>query len=166
MKLYEYDAEIQAVIEQADPETGELPEELAETLDNLIAGQRDKAERYLGYLAMSYRNEAAEAEAIKAEKLRLAELQKQAERRAEGVKRQLARIMETYSVGKLTTERGQKLSWRKSTAVVVEDSKQIPLDYWVPQDPALDKQAISTVLKAGGEIPGVRLDERQNVQVR
>jgi hypothetical protein len=42
-----------------------------------------------------------------------------------------------------------------SLVVVAED--QIPVDYWVPQPPKLDRQSLLIALKRGGEVAGAQL---------
>ena len=62
MRIYEIDREIEALLEECDPETGEAlfdEEKLA-----ALEAQRETA---VEQLALGYKNLAAEAEAIKAE---------------------------------------------------------------------------------------------------
>lgn len=40
---------------------------------------------------------------------------------------------------------------------IIEDEVSIPSDYFVPQDPRIDKNALTADLKEGREIPGARL---------
>jgi len=42
-------------------------------------------------------------------------------------------------------------------SIVVTSEQEIPGSYWVPQPPKLDRQALLTELKRGGEIPGTQL---------
>ena len=42
-------------------------------------------------------------------------------------------------------------------ALVVTSEQAIPSDYWVPQPPKLDRQALSSDLKRGKEVPGACL---------
>jgi hypothetical protein len=44
-----------------------------------------------------------------------------------------------------------------SPALVVTSEQAIPLDYWVPQCPKLDRQGLTADLKRGKEIPGACL---------
>jgi len=43
-------------------------------------------------------------------------------------------------------------------AVVYEDETAIPVGYWKPGDPVLDRVAVRADLEAGKEIPGARLE--------
>ena len=44
-----------------------------------------------------------------------------------------------------------------SPALLVMSESDIPHAYWVPQPPRLDRQALLTAMKRGGDIPGVQL---------
>jgi hypothetical protein len=50
-----------------------------------------------------------------------------------------------------------------SPALLVVTEEIIPLQYWMPQPPKLDRQAILNDLKVGEEIPGVQLGNREPV---
>lgn len=86
--------EINAQIEQAwgaavDPDTGEIINEKAlQELDGLTMQREEKLEN----LALYYKNLSAEAEALKAEKMRLAARQAAAEKRQRVLKSILQRL--------------------------------------------------------------------------
>jgi len=46
-------------------------------------------------------------------------------------------------------------------ALVVTDEKQIPIDFWKPQAPKLDREGLSAALKAGAVVPGAMLGNAQ-----
>ena len=46
-------------------------------------------------------------------------------------------------------------------SVVVTDEGQIPIDYWKPQPPKLDRQGLSVALKSGAAVPGATLGNAQ-----
>lgn len=86
--------EINSQIEQAwgaavDPDTGEIiNEEALQVLDGLTMQREEKLEN----LALFYKNLSAEAEALKAEKMRLAARQAAAEKRQRVLKSTLKRL--------------------------------------------------------------------------
>ena len=71
--LYELDAMIESLLEQEDPETGELLSDM-EQLEAVLMERDTKIEN----IALYIKNKTAEAEAIKAEKLALEKRQKSA----------------------------------------------------------------------------------------
>lgn len=77
--LYEINAQIEQAWNAAvDPETGEIiSEEAAQAVEQLTMAREDKIEN----LALYYKNLAAEAEALKNEKLALAARQSAAEKK-------------------------------------------------------------------------------------
>ena len=50
-----------------------------------------------------------------------------------------------------------------SPGLVVVSEENIPLDYWVPQPPKLDRQKVLTDLKHGSDIQGVQLSNPKPV---
>ena len=45
--------------------------------------------------------------------------------------------------------------------LVVTDQKQIPIDFWRPQAPKLDREGLFAALKSGAVVPGVMLGNAQ-----
>lgn len=160
MRLYEIDAAIEELLEQEDPETGELLCDY-EQLEALMMARETKLEN----VALYIKNKTAEAEAIKAEKLALEKRQRQANAKVERAKEFLARYLDGQ---KLTTPR-VAVSWRKSEAVEIgmgffaTDANERFLRY---RDPEADKAAIRAALKAGETVPGAELVVRQSMQIK
>jgi len=48
-------------------------------------------------------------------------------------------------------------------SLVVVTEEQVPDDYWVPQPPKLNRQALLNGLKTGQDIPGVQLSNRKSI---
>lgn len=88
--LYEINSQIEQVWGAAvDPDTGEIiNEEALQALDGLTMQREEKLEN----LALFYKNLSAEAEALKAEKMRLAARQAAAEKRQRVLKSILQRL--------------------------------------------------------------------------
>lgn len=61
------------------------------------------------------------------------------------------------------------VSYRSSSAVEIVDLSLIPTEFMkapkIP-DPAPDKTAIKDAIKEGKEVPGARIDERKNLQIK
>lgn len=164
MTLYEIDAAIMAVLEQADPETGELD---MDALDSLEMARTDKCEG----IALALKNQQAEADAIKVEVKALQERAKRAQKKADSLKGYLS-----YALAgeKLTTPK-VAVSYRRSTAVAqAPDAKldALPSEYKKIIIEA-NKSAIKDALKSpNGETAeklnslGWSLEERRSVVVK
>lgn len=159
MTLYEIDAEILSLMDQAvDPETGEINESVYEALDQLQMDREHKIES----IALVFKNAKADAEAYKAEKMSFAKKQADAEALAERMKGYLAYALngEKFKTSKVS------VSYRKSEIVNYTDIDMVPQQYIRYKDPEVDKVNLKDALKMGAKIPGVWLEEKQNVQVR
>lgn len=158
--LYEINAQIeQAWSAAVDPETGEIiSEEAAQAVEQLTMAREDKIEN----LALYYKNLAAEAEALKNEKLALAARQSAAEKKAESIKKYLASSMngEKYKSEKVA------ISWRKSESVSVDENAFLPDDYMTFKEPVPNLTAIKKALKAGEKIDGATLTSSSNIQIK
>ena len=149
MKLYEID---NAILECIDMETGEVID--AEKLDALNMERDAKIENVVLWI----KDLKAEAEAIKAEKLALAERQKVAENKAESLKKWLAYALqgEKFKTAKCS------VSFRKSESVEVTDEGLNNLmkehdELLTYKAPEPNKKAIKDALKDGLSVAGVQL---------
>lgn len=160
MKLYEIDQAIEACI---DWETGEILD--SQALDAL---QMERTAKLEG-VACWVKNLEAEADALKAEKDNLAKREKAARNKAESLKNWLAYALQGE---KLTTAKAA-ISFRKSESVEIpnqdlfviwaSDEHNHLLSYKQPEP---KMKAIKEALKAGIMLPGARLVERQNIQIK
>ena len=150
MKLYEID---NAILDCIDFETGEIID-----IDKLNELQLEK-ETKIENVALWIKDLKAEAEAIKAEKLALAERQKVAENKAESLKKWLAYALD-----------GQKFStarcavwFMKTEAVEVTDEGLENLmrggndELLTYKNPEPNKTAIKQAIKDGLNVQGVQL---------
>ena len=155
--LYELDAMIESLLEQEDPETGELLCDM-EQLEAVLMERDTKIEN----IALYIKNKTAEAEAIKAEKLALEKRQKSAANKAERAKG----FLEEYLKGQKFSTPKVAVSYRKSEQVEVsmafftEESNERFLRF---RDPEADKTAIKNALKAGETVPGAELVSKTNM---
>ena len=104
----------------------------------------------------------ADAKAIREREISLAERRKSKENKAE----QLTDYMNMILAGNKFECADFKASYRKSQAVEIMDAGKIPAPYLIVQDPKVDKAGIKTALKAGEEVPGAKLVERNNLSIR
>ena len=165
MTLYEIDRAIEmAIAEGIDPETGEI-------LDfSAVEALQMEREAKIENLALYVKNLTAEAAAIREEEKTLAERRKAKETKAERLKTYLA---EALGGAGFETAR-VKCSFRKSTAVNITDNvtllwylKSMSLDKCVKhKDPEVVKSEVAKLLKNGRDIPGVVLEERNNMTIK
>ena len=150
MKLYEIDS---AILDCIDMETGEVID--TERLDALQMERDAKVEN----VALWIKDLKAEADAIKAEKQKLAERQKSAENKAESLKKWLAYALDgqKFSTAKCA------ISFRNTESVEVTDEglqnlmrggKDELLTYKMPEP---NKTAIKQAIKDGLSVSGVQL---------
>ena len=157
MTIYEID---QALLSLIDPDTGEISD------FDAFAGLQMEREAKVESMALWVKNLNAEADAIKAEKDNLADREKSLRNKIKRLRNYLSEILqgEKFSSPKVA------ISYRKSTAVEIADEAEFisrgPKEYLIPQPPKIDKKAISASLKAGKEIPGASLVERNNIQIK
>ena len=149
MKLYEID---NAILECIDMETGEVID--AEKLDALNMERDAKIENVVLWI----KDLKAEAEAIKAEKLALAERQKVAENKVESLKKWVA-----YALGgqKFSTAKCA-VSFRNTESVEVTDEGLEALmkehdELLTYKAPEPNKKAIKDAIKDGLSVAGVQL---------
>ena len=167
MTIYDIDSRIAQIIDEAiDPETGEINEEAYTELEQLQMDRQTKCEN----IACLYKAANAEAAAIKAEKMKLAERQAQAEKRTESIKKYL---LYALNGEKLKTARCS-VSYRKSEAVEIKDEQAV-IDYcltlpdpykYMKVETSVKKDGIKDYIKENGPIAGAELVERVSVIVK
>lgn len=159
MKLYEID---NAILECIDMETGDVID--VERLNDLQMERDAKIEN----VACWIKDLKAEAEAIKAEKLALAERQKAAENKAESLKNWLAYALDGQ---KFSTARCA-VSFRKSEVVEVTPEGLENLmragndEYLTYAEPKPNKATLKQALKDGLSVDGVRLTQNTSAIIK
>lgn len=165
MKLYELENDYMALMQAI--EDGEIPEEaVADTLEAITGEIEVKADN----IACLLKNLKAEAEAIRAEELRLAERRKAKENTHERLKEYLSDVLQRTGIDKVETARN-KITFRKSESVEVDETfiawatehRDDLLKYSVP---TANKTAIKTAIKEGAEIVGAKLVSNRNIQIK
>jgi gamma-glutamyl phosphate reductase len=152
-KLYEIDKAIEDLI---DKETGEIKDEA--TFEEL---KMEKAEKVRN-IALLVKNLRSDAASYKAEEDAFKARRQAAEAKADW----LTGYLKKHLNGEAVKDTQFEITWRKSTATDVFDESKIPVDYkkWIA--PKVDKDAIGRALKAGQDVPGARLVERQNMSIK
>lgn len=162
MSLYNIVAEYGEKIAALDfAQTEEEVNAILAELDGLDDDLLDKAEQY----ARVIRNLEASVSGYETEIKRLQKSKKTYENAVMRMKEMLHTAMEVSGQRNIQTSIG-KWSIRKNPASVnVLDEKSIPPQYWIPQDPKLDKATILVELKAGAVIPGAQLQNKEGIRL-
>lgn len=165
-KLYEVADVLRQAIEAAeaavDMDTGELPEDWADFVNDV---QMERDAKALG-VACYVRELLAEADAVDTEKKRLDARAKALENRAERMKGYLAAFV---PAGEKLKNQSVSIGWRKSTSVdVCVPPETLPGEYvrTIPARVEPDKKLIGDALKEGTVIAGCTLVEKQNIQIK
>jgi len=142
---------------------GEVSEqELQEYLDSLEIQIEDKVKNVFAYS----KNLELYGNAIEDEIKRLKDLKKGYINRAEALKKYISYCMLKNGIKSVDTKIA-RFSFLKSTAVNIVNEELIPEQFMVTKTTVQpDKTAIKKAIKAGEEVPGALLDERDNLQIR
>lgn len=139
-----------------------------QTLQDTLEGMSGEVEERAQAVAHVARGMHAEAEAIKLWIKQAQERVKAVEARRERLESYLSEHLNACGITKVTGP-GIAISFRKSTSVEILDEAQIPREYMVrkpPPAPEVSKSLLSDALKKGVDVPGARLVERQNIQIK
>lgn len=148
---------INAMLEETGGElTPEIEEAMLITEENFIS----KAEAY-GATISEY---DAQAEACAQEIKRLQAFKKTCENVSKRMKERISDAMMTFDKDKVTAGTF-RFSFRKSTAVVVENEELIPEEYFRTERTICRKELMDA-LKAGEIIAGAMIETRQTLQMR
>ena len=155
MQLYKITDEIQAIMDQIDPETGELGDELGRQLDQL---EIDKGAKALA-LAKFMKSIDYEILAFKNEEKIMEAKRKRLETKFEG----LAQYLGQNISGETYKDAQASITWRASqgvkiTGIVADEYMRIKKEPNVSQ--------IKDELKAGKSIEGAILEDRLNLNIK
>lgn len=158
MTLFEINEQIQKAIELGfDPETGEILD--ASALEQLQIDRDEKIENICLYI----KDLKAEAVALDNEKNALEARKAAAEKKSDSLSRYLQAMLDGE---KFKTARCA-VSYRKTQAVNIVDESLLPNEYLrFKTTSAPDKTAIKDAIKAGKDVPGAMLEERQSMTIK
>lgn len=132
----------------------------------------DTLEAMAGDLEVKAQSVAHMVRAFEADAAAVAQWAKDAAARAKAIEARAERLRDylAHCLGAAGIEKvegpGVRISWRKSSAVVIDDEAQIPLSLIVWPAPRPDKAAIAAEIKAGRDVPGARVEVRRALQVK
>ena len=151
--LYKIDTEILACV---DAETGEIFD-----YERFAELQLEK-EAKIESICLWIKNLEAEATALKAEKDAFDQRLKATERKKES----LAQYITDCLDGKAFETTRVKVSFRRSEILEVADPSVIPVEFLKVPKVEVDKVGLKKAVKGGLVVDGVRLVERQNLQIK
>lgn len=160
--LYEAAATVRELLEQVDPETGELPEGY-EQARAIVA---TKAQSVAAFIL---ENEA-QASMVEAHAKALLDRVKTARKRSEWLKEYLRSHMDACGVLSIKSDDGTfscKLEKERDESVDVFDAAQLPPDYLretIKIEP--DKVLIKRALKDNFDVPGARLVKKDRLTLK
>ena len=154
--LYELVKEIENFDLQIDEETGEIL-----NMDELDALQLEKDTK-VENICLWIKNLKSDAEAYRTEKKAF----EQKIRAAENKAARLTAYVDYILAGDKFKSSKVSVSYRKSEQIECTDLLDVDDDYLRYKEPELDKKKIKDAIKAGIEVKGCQLVERQNLQIR
>ena len=160
--LYGITAELNGILAQLEELGGEITPELEQALaineEQFVA----KAEDY-GHAILNLKGMAA---AAKAEKERLAGLQKFYENTQKRLTDALSAAMQVFGHDKVENAT-MRLSVRHTTATEVDDLDQVPAEFKTTKvEVVADKTAIKKAIQEGEDVPGAHLVENVSLQIK
>lgn len=147
-------------------ETAETDEERDELLAQMEMTGVDLAEKCENY-AKAMLNLSAEAEALKAESKRLADIAARKLKAVEKLKMGVQNAMQIAQTAKVETGIGTWSVRKNPPKCVILDAEKIPVEYLIPQPPKVDAKAIIAAYKDTGElIDGTEIVRGESVSFR
>lgn len=161
--LYQAAHEVRDLLDQIDPETGELPEGFEHARD-LVAS---KAKAVAAFILENN----AQADMVEAHAKALMDRVKAARKRSDWLKQYLSTHMKEAGVMSIKSDDGTftaKLEIGRDESVEVYDERQLPQDYMreVPAKFEPDKPIIKKALKDKFEVPGARLVAKDRLTLK
>lgn len=153
MTLYEIDAGIK---ECFDPVTGELID--FEKFEALAMAREDKIESVVLWI----KDLKAEAEALKAEEKAFTERRKDAENKAESLRKWLAGVLD----GRVFKTAKAAVTFRKTKSVRIDDASKLDAEFLRYKEPEPDKTAIKKAIEDGRKVEGAELVEGLSMTVK
>lgn len=160
MKLYEMTGAYNQILDMI--EEGADPEVLQDTLDSIETAIEEKADG----IGMVLKSIEANAKALKEEEQRLAERRRHFENEAKRLKEYLQSQLELIGTRKVKGTLFSFTIQKNPASLNVLDDSKIPSEYWIQQDPKLDKKSLIKLIKDGEEIEGVELVQSESLRVR
>jgi hypothetical protein len=162
MKIYDIINQIKEIEQKIDQfsedNLGFVPDELMKELEGSELKFEEKLEQFIKILM----NKKSFSDVLKEEKRKIDSKLKANERAIENLKFFIGSIVgidNKYTVGQF------KISWRKSESLEVLDESKVP-DTFCKFEKKVNKNDLKDYVKSGGEVDGVRISEKKNIQIK
>ena len=160
--LYSITSEMEKIMSMIEDANGEITPELEQALAINEEQFVQKAEDY-GHAILNLKAMAA---AAKAEKDRLANLQKFYENTQKRLEGALSQAMQVFGQDKVENAT-MRLSLRHTTATEVDDITLLPSEFKTTKmEEVADKTAIKKAIQSGEAVPGAHLVENVSLQIK
>lgn len=161
--LHKATEQVRELLDQIDPETGELPEGFEQARELVTT----KAVSVTAYILESERG----IESAKGYVKELNAQIKTAEKRADWLRKYLQDHMAAAGITEISDERGifkASLAVGRDESVDVFDEAQLPADYLreIPAKHEPDKTLIKKAIKDGFEVPGAKIVKRDRLTIK
>lgn len=137
---------------------------VADTLEGLSGELEVKAQA----VAHMVRSIEANAAAMKQWAADAIERARAAQARADALREYLSTTLQACGIQRVDGP-GISLSWRRSSAVVIDEPGLIPATFMRQPEtppPVPDKKALADALQSGSTVPGAHIETRSNLQIR
>jgi hypothetical protein len=160
LTLYKIEQELETLLDSVETCPDELRPELEEQIARYVGAEVDKVDR-IGTVLSSLDNVQAHA---KAEIDRLRERQQSAERAGKRLEGYVLHVLRQRG-GQPLKGRNVTFTIRHSEALIIDDPSAVPAEWKrttitvdIPKDP------IKKAIKAGEDVPGVHIEQRESLQ--
>lgn len=138
------------------------PDVVRDTLESLQGDLEAKTQNTIAFA----RHLEKVAESIKEAEADMAKRRKAIENRAVDLRQYILECMQKNGIQKIDCPWFSVSIAKNPAAVLVEDERQIPAEFFVTPAPQLDKKAVSEALKEGKDVPGAKLTQGYRLNVR
>ena len=159
-KLYEIVGAFKELLEMASEEN--MDQKLIyDTLEGIEFEFEEKADGYAKVVKML----EGDVEAIDKEIKRLTEKKNTIKNNISGIKKNLENAMITTGKTKFKTLLFGYNIQKNPVSVSIDDENQIPKDFWIEQEPKLDKKSLAAYLKEN-EVSWAHLTQTESLRIR
>lgn len=159
-KLYEIVGEFKELLEMASEENMDQ-KLISDTLEGVEFEFEEKADGYAKVVKML----EGDAEAIDKEIKRLTEKKNTIKNNISGIKKNLENAMLVTGKTKFKTPLFGYNIQKNPASVSIDDETLIPKDFWIEQEPKLDKKLLAAFLKEN-EVSWAHLTQTESLRIR
>lgn len=159
-KLYEIVGAFKELLEMASEENMDQ-KLISDTLEGVEFEFEEKADGYAKVVKML----EGDVEAIDKEIKRLTEKKNTIKNNISGIKKNLENAMITTGKTEFKTLLFGYNIQKNPVSVSIDDENQIPKDFWIEQEPKLDKKSLAAYLKEN-EVSWAHLTQTESLRIR